>query len=264
MIEGDYMKILKSILSSLKNDAPIEEVRRGLHWNAVVSTFCGLGSAMSQEACCTGNEQGILGLRSSFTEMSALELAQYCLSDDVGAASLGIAAINSLVSADAIKYSGIDGLDLVYEVGKGKNISVIGHFPYLDRLSTVARNLWIIEKHPQPGDITEEGGKDVLPRSDIVVISGTTLINHTLEGILDICKKESVRMLLGPSTPMTPVLFDYGIDILSGSTVTDKTRVLKSVSEGASFMRLKKAGGVQFVSMVKDQDEIRRKLAGQS
>jgi hypothetical protein len=57
------------------------------------------------------------------------------------------------------------------------------------------------------------------------------------------------------------VLFDYGIDILSGTTVTDAAKVLRSVSEGANFMRLRKAGGVEFVSMVKDQEEIGRKLA---
>jgi uncharacterized protein len=254
------MEILRSILASLKTDAPIEEVRRGLHWNAVVSAGCGLSSSMSQDACCTGQEESLLGSKSSFTEMSALELAEYSLSDDLGASSLGVAAINSLIEVRGEEYSGVDGLDLIYEVGKGKNISIIGHFPYLEKLSTVAKNLWIIEKHPQPGDITEEGGKECLPISDIVVISGTTLINHTLSGILSLCKGGSVRMLLGPSTPMTPVLFDYGIDILSGSTVTDRAIVLKHISEGADFMRLKKTGAVRFLSMVKDQDVVRRKL----
>jgi hypothetical protein len=68
-------------------------------------------------------------------------------------------------------------------------------------------------------------------------------------------------MLLGPSTPMAPVLFDYGIDILAGSVVTDKETVLRSVSEGASFMQLKKRGGVRFVSMIKNYDDIARRLA---
>jgi uncharacterized protein len=61
---------------------------------------------------------------------------------------------------------------------------------------------------------------------------------------------------------MTPVLFDFGIDILSGSVVTDRATVLKYVSEGANFVRLRKTGGVQFVSMVRDLDEITRKLNG--
>jgi len=254
------MKIIKAILGTLKEDTQIDEVRLGIHWNVVVSKHCGLSSSMSQDVCCMEDGESLAGSKGTFTEMTALELAQYSLSEDIRKTSLGIAAINSLVAADVEKYSGIDGIDLVYDVGKGKNISVIGHFPYLERLSKVAKNFWIIEKHPRPEDVSEEEGKRYLPMSDIVVISGTTLINHSLAGILSLCKEGSVRMLLGPSTPMTPVLFDFGIDILSGSTVTGKATVLKYVSEGANFMRLKKTGGVQFVSMVKNQAEIERKL----
>jgi uncharacterized protein len=254
------MKIIEAILSTLKEDAPIEEVRLGIHWNVVVSRFCGLASSMSQDVCCMESGEGLTGTKSTFTDMTALELAQYAVSEDLQRSSLGIGAVNSLIAADVEKYSGIDGIDVVYEVGKGKNISVIGHFPYLEKLSKIAKNFWIIEKHPRPGDVSEKEGLNYLPVSDIVVISGTTLINHTLEGILSHCKPQSVKMLLGPSTPMTPVLFDFGIDILSGSTVVDKSTILKYVSEGANFMRLKKTGGVQFVSMVKDHSEIERKL----
>jgi uncharacterized protein (DUF4213/DUF364 family) len=257
------MKILHDILNSIAEDAPIEEVRRGLHWNAVISKYCGLSSTLAQDAfCCNAEGQDLPAPKNSFTEMSAIELAKFSLSDDVTKASLGIAAINSLIRVDVEKYADLDGLQLVYDLGKGKNISIIGHFPFLERVSEVAKNLWIIEKHPRPGDITEDAGKNYLPKSDIVVISGTTLINHTLEGILSLCDAKSVRMLLGPSTPMTPILFDYGIDILSGSTVTDKQTALKYISEGANFIRLKKTGAVRFVTEVKDREAMARRLNG--
>lgn len=81
----------------------------------------------------------------------------------------------------------------------------------------------------------------------------TTLINHTLPTLLALCRKGSVKMLLGPTTPMSMVLFDHGIDVLSGSMVIDKDVVLKHVSEGSDFMRLKKTGAVRFVSMAKDR-----------
>jgi uncharacterized protein (DUF4213/DUF364 family) len=227
----------------------------------VISSQCGLSSTLSQDAFCRDGEvQELPAPKDSFTDMSAVELAGYSVSKDITQASLGIAAINSLIRVDAEKCVDQDGLQLVYDLGKGKNISVIGHFPFLERLKEVAKNLWIIEKHPQPGDITEEAGKDYLPKSDIVVISGTTLINHTCEGILGLCNARSVRMLLGPSTPMTPVLFGHGIDILSGSTVTDRATALKYISEGANFVRLKKTGAVRFVTMVRDREEIARRL----
>jgi len=257
------MEILHDILSSINEDAPILEVRRGLHWNAVISKNCGLSSALSQDAfCCNDHGEDLPAPKNSFTEMSAIELARFALSDDIAKASLGIGAINSLIRIDGEEEADLDGLQLVYDLGKGKNISVIGHFPFLERLGAIARNLWIIEKHPRPGDMTVEEGKACLPKSDIVVISGTTLINHTLDGILGLCRPNSVRMMLGPSTPMTPILFDYGIDILSGSTVTDTQTALKYISEGANFIRLKKTGSVRFVNRIKDREALLRRLNG--
>jgi uncharacterized protein (DUF4213/DUF364 family) len=244
--------VLSDILRSLPRDAPIKEVRRGPHWNAVVSAHCGLASSMSQDVCSTG-ESGLPAPKASFTEMGALGLARFSLSDNLSEASLGIAAINSLIDADMDKCSDVDGLKLIHDMAKGKNVSVIGHFPFLERLSEVAGNLWIIEKHPRQGDIPEKAGKAYLGRSDIVVISGTTLINHTLPTILEVCKKKSTKMLLGPSTPMSPVLFDYGIDILAGSVVTDTPTALRHIGEGANFIQLRKTGAVRFVTMLKDQ-----------
>ncbi|HPS59541.1 MAG TPA: DUF364 domain-containing protein [Spirochaetota bacterium] len=251
------MEILKSIMNSIKEDSPVYEVRRGIAWTAVVSRQCGLASAVAHGGCSHGAGGGMEG---SFTRMTALELALFCLEKDLAKASLGLAAVNSLLNADHDKHQGMDGLNIIKEMAGGKNISVIGHFPYLDELAQNAKNLWIIEKQPGPGDHPEEKGKELIPKSDIVVITSTTLINKTLPGILKLCKKGSVKMLLGPSTPLCPVLFDYGIDILSGSIVTENDVVLRSVSEGASFMQLKKNGGVRFVNMINDYDDIIRRL----
>ncbi len=252
------MEILQSIISGIREDAPVSEVRRGLHWTAVVSRRCGLASTLAHGGCAHGESDG---MDSAFTEMTALELARFCIEKDTQMASMGIAAINSLLDTDPDKYGSSEGLQVIKEVAGGKNISVIGHFPNLNELAGVAKNLWIIEKRPQDGDHPEGAGNDLIPRSDIVVITSTTLINKTLPGILALCKEGSVKMLLGPSTPLAPVLFDYGIDILAGSMVTDMETVLKSVGEGVSFMQLKKRGGVRFVSMVRDYDDIKRRMA---
>ncbi len=243
------MDILKSILESIHEDAPVKEVLRGMHWTAVVSRRCGLASTMLIDSCSSEMNDEITG---TLTDKTALEIAGFCMSDDVSMASLGLAAINSLINVDAQTCPDVDGLKLVRDMGEGKNITVIGHFPFLDALARVARSFWVIEKHPRPGDYPEESGRDYLPQSDIVVISSTTLINHTLPGILSLCKKDAVKMLLGPTTPMTPVLFDYGIDILSGSVVTDQALLFKYIGQGAGFKRIKQTGSVRFVTLTKN------------
>ncbi|MEN6622251.1 MAG: DUF364 domain-containing protein [Smithella sp.] len=252
------MEILNNILKSIREDAPVEDVRRGLNWTAVVIRRVGLASTVAQDFGCHHVKSE--GREGAFTEMTALELARYCLVDGLADVSLGLAAVNSLFDVDPRRYADIDGLQIARDMGKGKNISIIGHFPNMEALAKDARNLWIIEKRPGPGDYPEEQGNVFIPQSDIVIITSTTLLNNTLPGILKLCRTESVKMLLGPTTPLSEALFEYGIDVLAGSVVTQKNTVLKSVSEGASFMQIKKRGGIRFVTIIRDYDDIVRRL----
>ncbi len=84
--------------------------------------------------------------------------------------------------------------------------------------------------------------------ADIVAISGTTLINHTFEELMTLCRPDALVLVLGPSTPLSPVMFDYGVDILSGSVVVSTDAVLRAVSEGANFRQVHPYG-VRLVTM---------------
>jgi hypothetical protein len=68
------------------------------------------------------------------------------------------------------------------------------------------------------------------------------MTNRTLERLLDYCPPEALVILLGPSTPLSPVLFDFGVDLLSGAVVTNIEAVLQAVSQGANFRQVHKAG----------------------
>jgi uncharacterized protein (DUF4213/DUF364 family) len=187
----------------------------------------------------------------TFEGQSALELTRSALLNNTLAASLGLAALNSLIEIDASHCVDLNAADLLLRQGAGKNVSVIGHFPFTDDLKRVAKNLWVMEKWQRPGDHPEGDAETYLPRSDVVALSSTTLINHTLPDLLRLCPRRSLRMLLGPTTPMTPVLFDHGIDILSGSLVTDVRKAIKSIGEGANFRQLKRTGSVNLITMMK-------------
>ena len=252
------MQILRDIVASLKADSPVKEVRKGLFWTAVISRRCGLASTMMRELCPDENKDNS-NFR-PFSEMTAMELARQSLSDDISEASLGLAAINSLIDTDISASMEINAGDILMEHGKGRNISVIGHFPFTDDLRKTARNLWIIERRQMSGDHSEDDAKTFLSQSDVIAMSSTTLINHTLTAILALCPLESLKMLLGPTTPMTPVLFDYGIDIISGSVVTDKVKALQYISEGANFRQLKRSGSVRLITITKNYDLKRERV----
>jgi hypothetical protein len=55
-------------------------------------------------------------------------------------------------------------------------------------------------------------------------------------------RPEALTMLLGPSTPLTPLLFGTGIDLLSGAIVENIDAVLAAVSQGAGFRQIHRAG----------------------
>jgi uncharacterized protein (DUF4213/DUF364 family) len=68
------------------------------------------------------------------------------------------------------------------------------------------------------------------------------LINHTLEPLLELCAPDALVVVLGPSTPMSPVLFEYGVDILAGSQIIDIEGVLRTVCQGGNFRQVHRAG----------------------
>jgi uncharacterized protein len=242
------MSILQTIVDHIDKDAPVKEVRKGLFWTAVVSAHCGLASTMMKETCSEESEQN--SIPPSYAGKSALELARLVFSDAISDASLGVAAINSLIDIDESRCIEINAEEFLSDHGRNKNVSVIGHFPFTETLRKVAKNLWVIEKWQRPGDFAEDDAEKFLPRSDIIAISSTTLINHTLPSLLNLCPARSIKMLLGPTTPMTDALFDCGIDVVCGSKITDEQAALKYISKGANFRQLKKTGAVKLLTMM--------------
>jgi uncharacterized protein (DUF4213/DUF364 family) len=47
--------------------------------------------------------------------------------------------------------------------------------------------------------------------------------------------KNAIKVLVGPSTPLTPRLFDFGIDVLAGMVVEDEKPLWRTVREGGSL-----------------------------
>jgi len=108
----------------------------------------------------------------------------------------------------------------------------------------------VLEQRPSGQDLPADAAYDVIPRADVVAITGTTLINHTFEGLMALCRPRALVLVLGPSTPLSPILFDHGVHILSGSVVEDVDSVLRAVSQGANFRQVHRQG-VRLVTIQK-------------
>lgn len=233
------MKILEDLLDHLSPcEAPLRDAIIGAHWTAVLTRRCGLASTMGDPHPHSGPSVLDAG---KLTEKTTAVLVNLARSDKFMEASIGMATINSLIEVDEDRCSEVNAFDLLAERGVGKDVAVVGHFPFVSKLKKIARNLWVIEQRPQPGDIAADRAADVIPRCQVVGITSTAFINHTLESLLALCRDAFV-MLLGPTTPLTPLLFDYGVNALSGTQVVDEACVIRHVKEGATFQQIHHAG----------------------
>lgn len=107
--------------------------------------------------------------------------------------------------------------------------AVIGHFHKLENYLKEAASVAVLERRPAGDDYPDSACEYILPEQDFVFITGTTLINKTLPRLLELAKDAHV-VLVGPSTPMTPILFDYGVNELSGFLVCDKDGLIDAVT----------------------------------
>ncbi len=242
------MRILQDIISSITIDAPVLDVTRGVYWTAVVSRHCGLASTMIYDCKI---EEGKEPSQRPYLQMSAAALARGALSESTADSSVGLAAINSLIDTDTERCVDLNAADYLARHGQDRNIAVIGHFPFIDDLRKTARNLWVIERRMQPGDHPEEETAALLGQSDIVAISSTTLINHTLGKILELCPAQSTKMLLGPTTPLTTVLFDHASTSYPVPSSPDHDTALTHIRQGANFRELKRTGSIRLVTLIK-------------
>jgi uncharacterized protein (DUF4213/DUF364 family) len=171
-------------------------------------------------------------------EKSARELVELARSDELMEASIGVAAINSLLDVDEALAVEMNASEVLTSRGRGKNVALVGHFRFIPQLHQVVGQLWVIEQNPGEGDYPAGAAADLIPQADIVAITSSSLVNHTLDGLLALCPPQATVLLLGPSTPLSPILFDHGATIISGTRVVDEVAVLRTVGQGVAFRQV--------------------------
>ena len=106
----------------------------------------------------------------------------------------------------------IDNLLATLPDGKVKEVqvgafwtAVVGHFPFIPRLREHVGKLWVLEQQPRGEDSPAKAVRDVIPKADVVALTGTTLVNHTFGELMALRRPEALVLVLGSSTPLAPV-----------------------------------------------------------
>jgi len=240
------MKILDDLISTLNMEPRVRDIRQGLFHTGVLTDECGLAATLPRDAL--RQEQPSVGEPGSLLGKSTMDLVRMAYSEIIVEAAIGMATINSLIEVDENCCLNLNAGDLIAEKGKDRRVAIIGHFPFLPQLRKVVKELWVIEKNPQEGDFTEEETETYIPQADVVGITGTAFTNHSIYYLLKLCDPKSYVVMLGDTTPLTPMLFDYGIDALSGTKVIDPELALNCISQGATYRQIK---GILKLTMTK-------------
>ena len=245
------MNLLQEISSGLP-DGKVEKICVGAHWTGVVverdgNRRCGLASNPVKGFQMDGT------LRTTLLELkkqNALELCDLATDQPPPLTSVGVAAINALLPLQPERWVERNAGDVLAKEGSGKRVALVGHFPFVPELREQVGELYVLELRPQDGDLHASEAPRIIPQADVVAITSMAFVNGTMDGLLKLCSPKSYVIVLGPSTPLSPLLFEHGIDMLCGSVVDVIDPILDSILADNGFQQIKRHG-VRLVTIEK-------------
>jgi len=243
---SDFLKkTLKVLIDKVKEkDIPeTKEVLIGKKFMAVLlDGYLGTGYAPREDTptCNVFNGAGILHNK------NAIELAEFVSSDDVFERAVGVAAINALSQyvIDENKenynfYSNLDILKLLPLTPESKvgMVGVIG--PFIQYLTKNSKEFVIVDDNPAiPEGKTPQGyviSRDIksIAHTDIVLMTGSTIIEHSLEGPINAVKNATFKVVIGPTASWIPeIAFDLGINAACGMRFKEPLKAFRTIMQG--------------------------------
>ena len=215
----DFFGIYDALIDGIDSDARVDSAVVGTRWTAVTAGgHTGIAMTVGVESCPRMFPKGIV-------DLTLREAAKAVKSWNLAEASLGMAAINafyntpervrSLRAAEPYENYCTRGLEL-----RGKRVAMIGHMVYPESALAGIERLYILEREPQKGDYPDSACECLLPQCDLVLITGSALVNKTMPRLLEL-SKNALTILTGPTVPLCPALLGQPVCRLAGMAVTD-------------------------------------------
>jgi uncharacterized protein (DUF4213/DUF364 family) len=252
MILEQTYRLLRTKYNHQIEALTISDVRIGVHLSAVQLSdgSCGVSSTVTDiNKYCEKrsrdygdfsplkiNGQKITGLFES--------VKKSCIIDTLRIAVLNAVSTKLLSGSNYRIIENADPIDLI-DLNSGKTITIVGGFQtYIQRISETNNKLYVLEleedalsKEQKQYYVPANEYASVLPSSDIVIITGLTLVNNTIDGLLSSISPDAQVIVTGPSSSIIPdVLFDNKVNIIGATRITDPDLLFSIVGEsGAGF-----------------------------
>ena len=240
-------QLYDDLIEGIPVDLTVKYYQGGYNWTRVISSEDSMGLAMSIPVITRpplSQEQTLEG-------RPLQEVAKLVKSWNFMEAAIGLAAINSWYNQPqraqrcgfvhpSMREDVREAFDVYSEEIQGKKVTIVGHFPFIEKRFSGHCELSILERNPSMGDFPDPACEYILPEQDYVFITGSTFVNKTLPRLLALSKQARV-VLVGPSTPLAPILFQRGFYGLSGFTAIN-VELTETILRGANNMPLFDAG----------------------
>lgn len=227
--------IYDELIQGIPEDLKVTSFVSGSNWTMIRSgNLCGTALTVS-------GHDGIDYLPVDLETASLRETAELAKSWNFRVASIGMAAINAyyntMENAFALGHTeegdefGKNAFDYMISSLEGRKVAMIGHFPNIERQAGENADIRVLEREPFGSDYPDPACEYILPESDVVIITGSAFTNKTMPRLLQL-SENAMTCVVGPSTPVSSILFKYGVDLISGFCSADGELTEKAVRQG--------------------------------
>ncbi|MGH7047052.1 MAG: Rossmann-like domain-containing protein [Stellaceae bacterium] len=254
-ILADTIAAISAILGSELDRITVERAVVGLFFTGVklengVAGACATPIKSIPEAVCCPSSAMAMPFPGKLSGRRAVDLAREALAEQGIRRALGIAAVNALADycwqrrpdPEIALREGVDAFDAT-EIRRGDTTVVVGAFvPFLKELKRRGQPFLVLEQDPatlKPDELPffrpAEMAAEILPLADVALITGSTLVNRTLEELLRLARPDARVTVVGPTVGMLPDAFvSRGADVLGCVRIVEPDNFLDLLAEGGS------------------------------
>ena len=254
MILDETYKLLKSRHADLLNNLVISRVSVGVFLTAVQLSDgnCGVASTNVETLSnCYKKERDFEAFSpSKITGQNVIDLFE-------GNSSLRIkntlkVAVLNAISSGIIGGGGyriLEGTDPVelLDLSTPKTISIVGAFQsYIKKISATKNKLYVLEMDENALNedqkqyyVPADNYNKILPGSDVVIITGLTLVNNTIDDLLVSVSPGARVIVSGPSSGIIPdILFKRKVSVVGATRITNPDKLFSVVGEAGTGFHL--------------------------
>ncbi|MFL5288507.1 MAG: Rossmann-like domain-containing protein [Rhodopila sp.] len=201
------------------------------------------------ETCCPMGAQ-VMPFPGTLRGRPTTELLEYAQSPNLTARAIGIATMNALAELcwqrrphpGVDLRSRLDAFDAA-AIRPEEHVVLVGAFiPFLRALKQMHQPYTVLElstamlkpeELPHYRPAADAAG--VIPRGDVVLLTGSTLLTNTLDDLLRMCRPDARVVVVGPTVGLLPEpLLRRGVDMIGGIRVVVPDTFLDVLAEGGS------------------------------